>query len=89
MSNKAITYFSYQAGDVFQLHAEAKKCSIKKEQTKEEVAEKMRQSLVFNMKRGYYWPVFMDTMVPFLKRDYDIPSILPLKDMIFDRKKLV
>jgi len=30
-----------------------------------------------------------DTMVPAMKKDYDIKDVCPLKDMIFDRPKFV
>ena len=32
--------------------------------------------------------VHLDTMVPSMKTDYDIPGILPLKDMVFNRPAL-
>ena len=31
----------------------------------------------------------LDTMVPPLKSEYDIPSILPLSNLIFDREKMM
>ena len=30
-----------------------------------------------------------ETMVPAMKKDYDIPGVLPLKDLIFDREKFM
>ena len=37
------------------------------------------------MRAGHNLVVNVDTMVPQLKENYDIPSILPLKDFIFKR----
>ena len=69
--------------------AEVKYCIIAKKQTKLEVAEKTRAALVSSMKYGRQLVLNLKTMVPFLKRDYDIKGTLPLKEMIFDRPKLV
>ena len=86
MSGQAYTYFRYNT-EPFELHGWAKRCSIKKEISKEEVSEEFRRQLVNLMRVGNTLVVHLDTMVPQLKTQYD-NAILPLKDMIFDRPKL-
>ena len=36
-----------------------------------------------------YWYINLSTMAPSLKKDYDIPGVLPLKDIVFDRPALM
>ena len=49
--------------------------------------------MVIAMKYGLnapkWWYVNLANMCPSLKKDYDIPGVLPLKDIVFDRPALM
>ena len=91
MSGKCETFFKYMIDDweLFQFGAEVKHAIVAKKQTKLDVAEHCRASLVLSMKYGKQLVINLKSTVPFLKRDYDVKGTLPLKDMVFDRPKLV
>ena len=70
------------------MHAEVKNVIFRKTQTVKQAAENLRKRLVAGMLHGSKSVIDLDTTVPPLKTQYDIPSVLPLKDLIFDREKL-
>ena len=88
MSGKAVTAFQYgKNSTVNDFQAEVKKQIIEKKQSKTEVAEKLRVSLVKNMQWGKQFVIHCDTMVPGFKDDYNSDN-LPLKDLLFDSEKM-
>merc|ERR1719265_771251 len=60
---------------------------IKKEMTKEEVARNFRRKFFGAIRHDMDLVVDLATMVPDIKKDYDTPNILPLKDLILNRNE--
>lgn len=90
MSGKAVSFFTYQARwELHEWHGQVKKAIIKKEQTKKEAAEKLRKEVYNALFYGRETVINFDTMIPSMKKDYDIAGTLPLKDMIFHRENLL
>ena len=73
--------------ETFEFGTEVKKCIIQKTQKFEDASENTRRALVMHMRTGAQMIFHMETMVPDIPK-YD-NKILPLKDIIFKREKLL
>ena len=87
-SGKAATFFQYQISyELFNFHGYVKKAVVPpKKLTHEDCAEAFRKKLVHCMKEGKVLVVYLDTMVPQIKKDHDIKEILPLSDLILKNR---
>ena len=79
-----------------ELHCDIKECICPKvaeiagqkgDKTKLSVAKDLRASFVHNASYGKQWVLNLDTMVAKFKTELDLPNILPLSSLLFDREK--